>query len=116
MATFEEILTSLLKELEKNPQADVNNLAKQIAAKLRLKCDAGKVEEVNGIIESIDSKFLELVKQKEGSGISTQSWLRKSIMKTAAEHNMNEEEQTSFLEYLAENKERELDDNLDKMN
>ena len=116
MATFEEILNSLLEGLEKDPQADVNELVQQKATEMGLKCDATKVEEVNGIIESIDSKFLELVKQKEGSGISTQSWLRKSIMKTAAEHNMNEEEQTSFLEYLAENKERELDDNLDKMN
>ena len=50
MATFEEILDSLLKDLEKNPQADVNKLAEQSAAKLRLKCDAGKVKEVNGII------------------------------------------------------------------
>lgn len=116
MATFEEILDSLLKDLEKNPQADVNKLAEQKAAKMGLKCEAAKVEEVNGIIDSIDSKYLELVKQKEQSGISTQSWLRKSIMETAAEHNMNEEEQTSLMEYLAENKERELSDNLDKMN
>ena len=41
MATFEEILDSLLKDLEKNPQADVNKLAEQSAAKLRLKCDTG---------------------------------------------------------------------------
>lgn len=116
MTTFEEILNSLLEGLEMDPQADVNKLAGQKAAEMGLQCDAAKVEEVNGIIESIDSKYIELVKQKEESGISTQSWLRKSIMKTAAEHNMNEEEQTSFLESLAENKERELDDNLDKMN
>ena len=116
MATFEEILTSLLKELEKNPQTDVNNLAKQIAAKLRLKCNAGKVEEVNGIIEGIDSKYLELVGQKEETGISTQSWLRKSILKTAAEHNMSEEEQTTFLESLAEYFEQNIDDNLEKLN
>ena len=64
MTTFEEILTSLLKELEKNPQADVNKLAEQSAAKLRPKCDAGKVEEVNGIIDGIDSKYLELVKHQ----------------------------------------------------
>lgn len=116
MATFEEILTSLLKELEKNPQADVNNLVKQIAAKLRLKCDAGKVEEVNGIIDGIDSKYLELVGQKEETGISTQSWLRKSILKTAAEQNMSEEEQTMFLESLAEHLEQNIDDNLEKLN
>ena len=30
-----------LKDLEKNPQADVNKLAEQSAAKLRLKCDTG---------------------------------------------------------------------------
>lgn len=116
MTTFEEILNSLLEGLEKDPQADVNKLAEQKAAKMGLKCEAAEVEEVNGIIDSIDSKYLELVKQKEESGISTQSWLRKSIMKTAAEHNMNEEEQTSLMEFLAENIERELDDNLDKMN
>lgn len=116
MATFEEILDSLLKDLEKNPQADVNKLAEQIAAKLRLKCDAGKVEEVNGIIDGIDSKYLELVKQKEETGISTQSWLRKSILKTAAEHNMSEEEQTTFLESLAEHFEQNIDDNLEKLN
>lgn len=116
MATFEEILNRLLEQLEKDPQADVNELAEQKAVEMGLRCDAGKVEEVNGIIDSIDSKYLEIVKQKEESGISTQSWLRKSIMKTAAEHNMNEEEQTSFLESLADNKERELGDNLDKMN
>ena len=116
MATFEEILTSLLKELEKNPQADVNNLVKQIAETLRLKCDAGKVEEVNGIIDGIDSKYLELVGQKEETGISTQSWLRKSILKTAAEHYMSEEEQTTFLESLAENFEQNIDDNLEKLN
>ena len=116
MATFEEILTSLLKELEKNPQADVNNLVKQIAETLRLKCDAGNVEEVNGIIDSIDSKYLELVGQKEETGISTQSWLRKSILKTSAEHNMSEEEQTTFLESLAEHLEQNIDDNLEKLN
>lgn len=116
MTTFEEILNSLLEGLEKDPQADVNELAEQKASEMGLRCDAAKVEEVNGIIESIDSKYLELVKQKEESGISTQAWLRKSIMKTAAEHNMNEEAQISFLESLAENKDRELGDNLDKMN
>lgn len=116
MTTFEEILNSLLEGLEKDPQADVNELAAQKAVEMGLRCDAAEVEEVNGIIDSIDSKYLELVKQKEESGISTQSWLRKSIMKTAAEHNMNEEEQTSLMEFLAENIERELDDNLDKMN
>ena len=115
MATFEEILNSLLEGLEKDPQADVNNLAKQIAAKLRLKCDAGKVEEVNGIIDGIDSKYLELVEQKEGTGISTQSWLRKNVLKTAADHNMSEEEQASFLESLAEHIEHEIDDNLDRI-
>ena len=116
MATFEEILTSLLKELEKNPQADVNNLVKQIAETLRLKCDAGNVEEVNGIIDGIDSKYLELVGQKEETGISTQSWLRKSILKTADEHNMSEEEQTTFLESLAKHFEQNIDDNLEKLN
>ena len=116
MATFEEILNSLLEGLEKDPQADVNNLVKQIAETLRLKCDAGNVEEVNGIIDGIDSKYLELVGQKEETGISTQSWLRKSILKTAAEHNMSEEEQTTFLESLAENFEQNIDDNLEKLN
>ena len=116
MATFEEIMTSLLTEMEKNPKADVNNLVKQIAETLRLKCDAGNVEEVNGIIDGIDSKYLELVGQKEETGISTQSWLRKSILKTAAEHNMSEEEQTTFLESLAENFEQNIDDNLEKLN
>ena len=116
MATFEEILTSLLKELEKNPKADVNNLVKQIAETLRLKCDAGNVEEVNGIIDGIDSKYLELVGQKEETGISTQSWLRKSILKTAAEHNMSEEEQTTFLESLAKHFEQNIDENLEKLN
>ena len=115
MATFEEILDSLLKDLEKNPQADVNKLAEQSAAKLRLKCDAGKVKEVNGIIEGVDSRYLELVGQKEETGISTQSWLRKNVLKTAADHNMSEEEQASFLESLAEHIEHEIDDNLDRI-
>lgn len=40
MATFEEILNSLLEGLEKDPQADVNELAEQKAVEMGLRCDS----------------------------------------------------------------------------
>ena len=114
MATFEEILNSLLEGLEKDPQADVNELARRIAAEMGLLCDETAVKDVNKTVEDIDSRYSELVKAKE-DGVSTKQWLRKKIMQTASKHEMSENDQAVMLESLADMKERELNDNLDKI-
>ena len=114
MATFEEILDNLLAGLEKDPQADVNELARRIAAEMGLLCDETAVKDVNKTVEDIDSRYSELVKAKE-DGVSTKQWLRKKIMQTASKHEMSENDQAVMLESLADMKERELNDNLDKI-
>lgn len=114
MATFEEILDNLLEGLEKDSQADVNELARRVAAEMGLLCDETAVKDVNKTVEDIDSRYSELVKAKE-DGVSTKQWLRKKIMQTASEHEMCEDEQVVMLESLADMKEKELNDNLDKI-
>ena len=100
--SFENILSTLLEEYEKNPQGDINSLARTVVDQNGLTTDVDKLIQTNEIIGAIDKSYNDLVKEKCNSGISTEVWMRKNIVKAASEADLNDEDQARVLEIVAE--------------
>ena len=100
--SFENILSTLLEEYEKNPQGDINSLARTAVDQKGLTTDVDKLIQTNEIIGAIDKSYNDLVKEKCNSGISTEVWMRKNIVKAASEVGLNDEEQANVVEIVTE--------------
>ena len=100
--SFENILSTLLEEYEKNPQGDINSLARTVVDQNGLTTDVDKLIQTNEIIGAIDKSYNDLVDEKGNRGISTEVWMRKNIVKAASEADLNDEDQARVLEIVAE--------------
>lgn len=100
--SFENILSTLLEEYERNPQEDINSLAQTIADQNKLIIDVDKLQQANKMIATFDKSYNDLVDEKGNRGISTEVWMRKNIVKAASEADLNDEDQARVLEIVAE--------------
>jgi hypothetical protein len=98
----EKKTVTLLEEYEKNPQGDINSLARTVVDQNGWTTDVDKLIQTNEIIGAIDKSYNDLVKEKCNSGISTEVWMRKNIVKAASEVGLNDEEQANVVEIVTE--------------
>ena len=106
MATFEEILNSLLEGLEKDPQADVNKVAQQCAKDMNLNCDC------NDLIQRFDGKYNELAAAKKETGTPTEGWFAKEISVIGKKAGMPESDQVMLIEEIKKASDKSFDDSL----
>ena len=112
MATFEEILNSLLEGLEKDPQADVNKVAQQCAKDMNINCDCNEIEQVNDLIQRFDGKYNELAAAKKETGTPTEGWFAKEISVIGKKAGMPENNQVMLIEEIKKASDKSFDDSL----
>ena len=112
MATFEEILNSLLEGLEKDPQADVNKVAQQCAKDMNVNCDCNEIEQVNDLIQRFDGKYNELAAAKKETGTPTEGWFAKEISVIGKKAGMPESDQVMLIEEIKKASDKSFDDSL----
>lgn len=100
--TFDNILNTLLEEYERNPHEDINTLVQTAASQNGWATDAGEIEKTNELIGVFDKSYHDLINSKEDSGISTEVWMRKNIVKAASEAGLNDEGQANVVEIVTE--------------
>lgn len=113
--SFDGILNALIEEYEKNPQVDVNDIAKTIAERGNLNFDGEEVAKVNDLVDSIDNSYNSLIKNKEESGVSTEAWMKMKIISAASEAGLDESDQEKALELIAEAMEKNNGETLKKI-
>lgn len=115
MATFEEILDNLLAGLEKDPKADVNELARKCAKDLNLNCDCNEIDQVNELIRRFDSKYNELAAAKKETGSPTEAWVAKEISVIGEKAGMPESDQVMLMEEIKKASDKSFDESLKSM-
>lgn len=115
MASFDDILNSLLEEVEKNPNVDITTIVGTKAEELGLDANVEEIVNANSLIERFDENYSQLVKEKEEEGVSTEAWMRKKIMASATEGNLSDEDKVKFFELLAEAGQKNNDETIDNL-
>lgn len=113
--SFENILTTLLEEYEKNPQEDINSLAQTVASQNNLTIDSDELEQTNELIGEFDKSYNDLINEKYNKGISTEAWMRKNIVTIASDAGLSDEDQAKVVDIVAEVIEINNNENLENI-
>ena len=113
--SFENILSTLLEEYEKNPQEDINSLSQTVASQNNLTIDSDELELTNELIGEFDKSYNDLINEKYNKGISTEVWMRKNIVVIALDAGLSDEDQAKVVDVVAEVIEINNNENLENI-
>lgn len=98
--TFEQILLSLLKKYESNPEGDVEKMiAEECQTQGISEASVEKIKESNQFVDKVQAKANELAEAKKGF-VSTQKWLGKEIDTILSKNDTPEEEKIAITDAI----------------
>ena len=108
MNTFEEILTSMLKAVEENPSANVDDVIAAKVAELGLSPEGMKtLEETNSYLEAYDEMYQKLQAAK-AEGESRSAWIQDELLSIGDKYNLTDEQKEALIGSISEACEKEL--------
>ena len=101
MESFDNILTSILKSIESNPNQDVDEVIASKMTELGLSTEGQKkLEETNSYLEAFNEMLSKLQAAKQ-EGESRNSWVQGELLLIADKHHLSDEQKEQFIADVA---------------
>lgn len=112
MKSFDEILTSILKEIEENPTANIDELLAVKISELGISEEGMKTfQETSKSLESFDEMFAELQVAKS-KGDTRSEWVQEQILNIGDKHQLTDEQKEQLITDIASVSEKNLESTL----
>ena len=99
--TFDTILTSILKAIEENPSANIDELIKIKTTELGLSQEGQeKLDETNAYLEAYDEVYKRLQAAKE-EGTVSYKWLQNELLSIGDKYNLSDENKEMLIESVS---------------
>ncbi len=101
MNTFDEIVTSILKSVEKNPSKNIDEVIAEKMAEMGLSAEGQKtLAETNKYLEAYDEMYAKLLAAK-AEGETRDSWIQEELLQIADKHNLSDKQKEQFISDVA---------------
>lgn len=101
MNKFDETLSSILKLIEENPAADIDELVAAKMSELGVSAEAMKtLKETNSYLEAYDEMYSRL-KAAQNEGKTRVVWVQNELWKIAEKHHLTDEQKEQLCSDMA---------------
>lgn len=101
METFDDILTSVLKSIEDNPSANVDEVITTKMDEMGLSDEGKKIlAETNAHLEGFEAAYQSLKAAKDKGNTRTQ-WLQEEVYKIGEKNNLTDEQKEKLIQDIA---------------
>lgn len=103
MNTFDEILTSILKTIEEEPTANIDELLSAKLSELGISVEGMKTfQETSSYLEAYDEMYAKLQAAKEEDEYLTRNeWLQNELLAIADKHHLTDEQKEQLISDIA---------------